>query len=152
MAMDDVKETLVLIKPNAVKRRLTGNIIRWFEQRGLCICAMKMLRIAPELAAKHYAEHIEKPFYGELVEYITSGPVVAMVVSGPEAVEVVRHIVGATNPLEAAPGSIRGKYATSICCNAVHASDSEASAKREIALFFEPDEIVNYGTELWEGE
>jgi nucleoside-diphosphate kinase len=134
--MTEVQQTLVLVKPDGVKRRLIGEVIRRIENKGYDIVDMKLMRIEEELAKEHYAEHTEKPFFGELVSFITSGPVVAMVVEGPDAVAGVRQIMGATNPLDAVPGSIRGDYATVITENIVHGSDSEASAEREIKLFF----------------
>ncbi len=141
-----MERTLVLLKPDAVQRRLVGRIISRFEDKGLKIVGLKMIRISRELAEKHYAEHREKPFYQELVSFITSAPVVAMVVEGPKAVEVVRRMMGKTNPLEAEPGTIRGDYGLSVTMNLIHGSDSLASAAREIALFFHEDEILNYQT------
>lgn len=141
-----MERTLVLLKPDAVQRRLVGRIISRFEDKGLKIVGLKMIRISRELAEKHYAEHREKPFYQELVSFITSAPVVAMVVEGPKAVEVVRKMMGKTNPLEAEPGTIRGDYGLSVTMNLIHGSDSPASAAREIALFFHEDEILSYQT------
>jgi len=141
-----MERTLVLLKPDAVQRRLVGRIISRLEEKGLRIVAMKMLRVSRELAEKHYAEHREKPFYPELVSFITSAPVVAMVVEGPKAVETVRRMMGKTNPLEAEPGSIRGDFGLSVTMNLIHGSDSQASAAREIALFFREDEILSYST------
>lgn len=141
-----MERTLVLLKPDAVQRRLVGRIISRFEDKGLKIVGLKMIRISRELAEKHYAEHREKPFYQELVSFITSAPVVAMVVEGPKAVEVVRRMMGKTNPMEAEPGTIRGDYGLSVTMNLIHGSDSLASAAREIALFFHEDEILNYQT------
>jgi len=134
--MSDVQQTLVLVKPDGVRRRLVGEVIRRIEAKGFDIVDMKLLRIDEELANEHYAEHVDKPFFSELVSFITSGPVVAMLVEGVEAVAGVRQLMGATNPLEAAPGSIRGDYATVITENLVHGSDSAASAEREVKLFF----------------
>ncbi|MGB9757098.1 MAG: nucleoside-diphosphate kinase [Candidatus Bipolaricaulaceae bacterium] len=141
-----MERTLVLLKPDAVQRRLVGRIISRFEEKGLKIVGLKMIRISRELAEKHYAEHREKPFYSELVSFITSAPVVAMVVEGPRAVEVVRKMMGKTNPLEAEPGTIRGDYGLSVTMNLIHGSDSPASAAREIALFFQEDELLHYQT------
>ena len=130
--------TLILVKPDAFARGLTGEIIARFERKGLRIVALKYMVLAEDTAQSHYAEHEGKPFFGELVEFITSGPLVAMVLEGYEAVVAARQVIGATNPLEAAPGSIRGDFALEIGQNMVHGSDSNESAKREAALFF-PD-------------
>lgn len=139
-----MERTLVLLKPDALQRRLVGQILARFEAKGLKIVGMKLLRVSPELAARHYAEHVGKPFYNELVSFITSAPVVALVVEGPRAVEVVRRLMGKTNALEAEPGTIRGDYGLSVGMNLVHGSDSPASASREIPLFFSPDELHDY--------
>jgi nucleoside-diphosphate kinase len=128
--------TLILVKPDAFARGLTGEIIARFERKGLKIVAMRHMRIDRELAERHYAEHSQRPFFGELVEFITSGPLVAMVLEGPDAVTAARQLIGATNPLEAAPGSIRGDYAIEMGANMVHGSDSPEAAERETALFF----------------
>ncbi len=132
------ERTLVLIKPDGVKRGLVGEIISRFERLGLRIVAMKLMRVDEELASRHYAEHREKPFYPELVSFITSGEVVAMVLEGESAVAAVRKVMGATNCLEAAPGTIRGDFGLGITQNLVHGSDGPESAAREISLFF-PD-------------
>lgn len=137
-------KTLVLIKPDGVYRGLIGEIISRFEKKGLKIVAMKMIRIDKELAKKHYQAHIEKPFYQDLEAFITSGPVIAMVLEGKEVVEVVRNMVGATNSRKAQPGTIRGDLANSFSRNLVHASDSQEAAAREIALFFNEAEIVDW--------
>ncbi|MDR3183594.1 MAG: nucleoside-diphosphate kinase [Planctomycetaceae bacterium] len=131
-----MEQTLILLKPDAVERQLVGAVLRRFENKGLRIKAMKLLSITPELAQQHYAEHLQKPFYPQLKEYITSGPVVAAVLEGPEVIAVVRRMVGVTNGLEAAAGTIRGDYSLSSQRNLVHASDSPEAAKREIPLFF----------------
>jgi nucleoside-diphosphate kinase len=130
--------TLVLIKPDAFERGLTGEVLARFERKGLRIAALRQLRIDDAFAGRHYAEHTEKPFFGELVEFITSGPLVAAVLEGPEAVAAARQVIGATNPLEAGTGSIRGDFAVEVTFNLVHGSDSDESAAREIALWF-PD-------------
>ena len=130
--------TLILVKPDAFKRNLTGEIIARFERKGLRIVALKHMQMDSDLASQHYAEHEGKPFFGELVEFITSGPLVAMVLEGHEAVVAARQVIGATNPLEATTGSIRGDYALEVGQNMVHGSDSNESAEREAALFF-PD-------------
>jgi nucleoside-diphosphate kinase len=128
--------TLILVKPDAFERGLTGEIIARFERKGLTIIAMKHMTVTRELADQHYAEHREKPFFGGLVEFITSGPLVAFVLEGYEAVTAARQVIGATNPLEASPGSIRGDLALEVQTNLVHGADSNDSAEREIALFF----------------
>jgi nucleoside-diphosphate kinase len=128
--------TLILVKPDAFQRRLTGEIIARFERKGLTIVAMKHMTVERDLAERHYAEHTDKPFFGDLVDFITSGPLVAFVLEGHEAVAAARQVIGATNPLEAAPGSIRGDYALEIQTNLVHGADSPESAEREIGLFF----------------
>ncbi len=128
--------TLILVKPDAFARGLTGEIIARFEHKGLRIIALRHMTLARDLAESHYAEHSERPFFGELVDFITSGPLVAMVLEGPEAVRAARQVIGATNPLEAAPGSIRGDLAIEMGANMVHGSDSPESAAREAALFF----------------
>src|SRR5512132_709953 len=130
--------TLILVKPDAFARGLTGEIIGRFEDKGLRIVALAHMHVTEELAKRHYAEHEGKVFFGELVEFITSGPLVAMILEGHEAVAAARQVIGATNPLEAAPGSIRGDYALEIGQNLVHGADSDASAAREAEIFF-PD-------------
>ena len=131
-----MQETLVLIKPDGVRRQLTGEILNRYERKGLVIKALKLIDVPRELAEEHYAEHKEKPFFGELVDFITSGPVVAFVLAGKDAVVNVRNLNGATNPLDATPCSIRGDYALTMDSNVVHASDSPESASREIGLWF----------------
>jgi nucleoside-diphosphate kinase len=128
--------TLILVKPDAFARGLTGEIIARFERKGLRIVALKYMNLTAGVAGQHYAEHEGKPFFGDLVEFITSGPLVAMVLEGHEAVAAARQVIGATNPLEASPGSIRGDFALEIGQNMVHGSDSNESAAREAALFF----------------
>jgi nucleoside-diphosphate kinase len=128
--------TLILVKPDAFARNLTGEIIARFERKGLRIVALKQMVVTEELAKQHYAEHDGKPFFGELVEFITSGPIVALVLEGPEAVKAARQVIGATNPLEATTGSIRGDFAVAVGQNMVHGSDAPESAAREAALFF----------------
>jgi nucleoside-diphosphate kinase len=128
--------TLILVKPDAFARGLTGEIVARFERKGLRIVALKYMTVDEELAVKHYAEHEGKPFFGELVGFITSGPIVAMVLEGYEAVAAARQVIGATNPLDASPGSIRGDYALEVGKNMVHGADSNESAEREAKLFF----------------
>jgi len=132
----NVQRTLILVKPDAFARGLTGEIIARFERKGLRIAALRSMCVERELAERHYAEHAERPFFGELVDFITSGPLVALVLEGHEAIAAARQVIGATNPLEAAPGSIRGDFALQTGENMVHGSDSPASAERETALFF----------------
>jgi nucleoside-diphosphate kinase len=129
--------TLILVKPDAFERGLTGEIVARFERKGLKIAAMKHMTVQRDQAEEHYAEHKEKPFFGDLVEFITGGPLVAMVLEGHEAVKAARQVIGATNPIEAAPGSIRGDYGLEVQTNLVHGSDSPESAAREIGIFFD---------------
>jgi nucleoside-diphosphate kinase len=131
-----MERTLILVKPDAFARGLTGEIIARFERKGLEIVAMRHMTVTAELAQQHYAEHAERPFFSELVEFITSGPIVAMVLEGTNAVRAARQVIGATDPLEAATGSIRGDFAVAVGQNMVHGSDSPESATRESALFF----------------
>ena len=128
--------TLILVKPDAFARNLTGEIIARFERKGLRIAALKHMTMDTELAEQHYAEHDGKPFFGELVEFITGSPLVALVLEGTEAVPAARQMIGATNPIDAAPGSIRGDFALEVTFNMVHGSDSDESAAREIAIWF----------------
>src|SRR3954447_17524473 len=128
--------TLILVKPDAFARGLTGEIIARFERKGLTIVALKHMTVTEDLAKQHYAEHAERPFFGELVEFITSGPLVAMVLEGIDAITAARQVIGATNPLEATTGSIRGDFAIETARNMVHGSDAPGSAAREAALFF----------------
>src|SRR5829696_8229034 len=128
--------TLILVKPDAFERRLTGEILTRFERKGLTIAAMKHMTVDRELAERHYAEHSQRPFFGELVDFIPGGQVVALVLEGHEAVAAARQVIGATNPIEAAPGSIRGTFGLEVQTNLVHGSDSPESAQRETALFF----------------
>ena len=139
-----MQRSLVLLKPDCVQRRLMGQVISRFEAKGLNIIAMKMLQVTPELSQQHYAEHVDKPFYKSLESFITSAPVVAIAVEGLEAITVVRDMLGATNGLKAAAGTIRGDYSSSRQMNLVHASDSEESAKRELDLYFSADDFCEY--------
>ena len=138
-----MERTFVMIKPDGVQRNLVGEIISRLEKKGLKIVGLKMLKISLNLAEQHYEEHKEKPFFPKLVEFITSDPVVAMVVEGNKAVSTVREMMGATNPLEAIPGTIRATYGMYTERNVIHGSDSLASAQKEINLFFRPEEILN---------
>jgi len=144
MAEGNVERTLVLVKPDGVRRGLVGEVIARYERKGLKIVAMKMLRVTPELANRHYAEHQGKPFYTSLVQHITSGPVVAFALEGRSAISVVRLLNGATNPQTAAPGTVRGDLALGITPNIVHASDSAESSARELALYFTSDDYLAY--------
>ena len=139
-----MERTLVLLKPDCVQRRLMGQMISRFENKGVNIVAMKMMRISPDLAKKHYAEHVDKPFYPGLEAYVTGGPILAMIVEGLEAIRVVRQTLGATSGLNAAAGTIRGDYSSSQQMNLVHGSDGPEAAKREIGLYFAADEICPY--------
>jgi nucleoside-diphosphate kinase len=136
------EQTLVLIKPDAMQRRLAGEILARFERRGLSVRAGKLLKVGRDLAERHYDEHREKPFFGELVEFITSSPTLALVLEGEGAIGVVRTTMGATNPVDSAPGTIRGDLALSMPDNLVHGSDSAESSEREIALWFTDDELA----------
>lgn len=136
-----MERSLVLLKPDCVQRRLAGRIISRFEDKGLNLIAMKMMRVTPELSKKHYAEHVQKPFYPALEAFITGGPIVAMIVEGLEVIRVVREMLGATSGLKAASGTIRGDFSSSRQMNLVHASDGPEAATREIALYFKPEEI-----------
>jgi nucleoside-diphosphate kinase len=138
------ERTLVLVKPDGVQRRLVGELISRFERRGLHLVALKLLRMDRALAERHYAEHVGKPFFAGLVDFITSAPVVAMVWAGDDAVAQVRSMMGATNPSAAAPGSIRGDLAVTIGNNVVHGSDSPGRGAEEVALFFQPDELIEW--------
>ncbi len=139
-----MERTLVLLKPDAIQRNLVGHIITRLEGKGLKIVAMKLMDVTRELASNHYSEHIDKPFYEALVQFITSGPIVALVLEGNEAVKIVRTLMGLTNPVEAAPGTIRGDLAMSIGSNLIHGSDSINSSTKEIRLFFTAEDILEY--------
>ena len=136
-----MERTLILLKPDCVQRRLMGRVLARFEDKGLNIVAMKMMRVTPELAKQHYAEHVQKGWYPTLEAFITGGPIVAAVVEGLEAIRVVREMLGATSGLKAAPGTIRGDYSSSRQMNLVHGSDGPEAAAREIALYFRDNEI-----------
>ena len=131
-----MERTLILVKPDAFARGLTGEVIARFERKGLRIVALKHMQVERSLAEEHYAEHSEKPFFGDLVDFITGGPLVALVLEGYSAIVAARQVIGATNPLEASPGSIRGDYALEVQTNLVHGSDGPESSAREIGLFF----------------
>jgi len=139
-----MERSLILLKPDCVQRRLIGNIIARFEAKAINIVGLKLIQVTPELSKQHYAEHVEKPFYPGLEEFITGAPVVAMVLEGLEVIRVVREMLGATNGLQAAPGTIRGDFSSSRQMNLVHASDGADSATREIALYFNDNELCGY--------
>ena len=139
-----MEKTFAMIKPDAVQRGLVGEIIRRYEQKGLRIAGMKVMMVTEELAMKHYAEHVNKPFFPGLKDYITSGPVVALVLEGKNAVAEVRKINGSTNPLDAACGTIRGDFAQEVGRNVVHGSDSFESAANEISIYFAPEEVLDF--------
>jgi len=143
-----METSLVLLKPDCVQRRLIGEIIGRFERKGLNVVGMRMLQVSPALSREHYAEHVSKPFYPNLEEFITSAPIVALAVEGLEAIRVIREMLGATNGLKAAPGTIRGDYSSSRQMNLVHASDSTESAARELALYFPGEQICRYSPTL----
>lgn len=153
--MGDLQRTFVAVKPDGVQRGLVGEIITRFERRGLKLVGMKLLQVTNELAEKHYGEHKGKPFYPGLVQFITSGPVVAMVWEGKDAVSLARNVIGATNPAQAAPGSIRGDLAVEIGRNVVHGSDSPENGEREVSIFFNDSELVkgwHRNTDQWVSE
>jgi nucleoside-diphosphate kinase len=139
-----MERTLVLLKPDCVQRRMMGRVISRFEDKGFNIIAMKLMQVTPELARRHYAEHVKKDWYPQLEAFITASPVVAMIIEGPEAIRVVREMVGATHGLKAAPGTIRGDFGTSQQMNLVHAADGAEAARREIEIFFTAEEIHSY--------
>ncbi len=139
-----MERTLVLLKPDCVQRRLMGRVISRFEEKGLNVIAMKMMQVTSDLAKKHYAEHVEKPFYPGLEAFITGGPILAMVIEGLEVIRVVRDMLGATNGLQASAGTIRGDFSSSRQMNLLHASDSSESACREMDLYFSAEEICDY--------
>ena len=139
-----MERTLILFKPDCVQRRLVGRILGRFEDKGLNVVAMKLMRVTPELSKKHYAEHVSKPFYPTLEKFITGGPIVAAVLEGLEVIRVVREMLGPTSGLKAPGGTIRGDFSSSRQMNLIHASDGPDAAKREIELYFTPAEIVSY--------
>jgi nucleoside-diphosphate kinase len=142
------ERTLVLVKPDGVQRLLTGRILARYEERGLKLVGLKLVRVDRDLAERHYAVHREKPFFGGLVEFITSGPLVALALEGPNAIAIVRALNGATRPHEAAPGTIRGDFAVETAQNIVHASDSAETAVAELDLWFTADELHEYSREI----
>ena len=143
-----MERTLIIIKPDGVQRGLIGEVLARFERRGLKLVGMKLMTIPRELAERHYSVHQGKPFYAGLVEYITSGPVVVGVLEGPRAISVTRSTVGATNPAEAAPGTIRGDFGLEIGFNMIHASDAPDTAVHEVALFFQEHELASYSRDI----
>ncbi|MAP37252.1 MAG: nucleoside-diphosphate kinase [Chloroflexi bacterium] len=143
-----MEKTLVLVKPDGVQRGLIGTVIGRIESKGLKIAGLKLIHVSGELAKEHYGEHVGRPFFGDLVSFITSSPVVALAVEGDNAVSVVRTLMGGTNPQEADPGTIRGDFGMTIGMNLVHGSDSAESAERELNLFFDKNEILDYVREI----
>lgn len=145
------ERTLVLVKPDAIQRGLTGEVLSRLEMRGLKLVGLKLVHMPREMAERHYAAHTGKPFFAGLVEFITSGPLLAVALEGPKAIQTVRNMMGATDPAEAAPGTIRGDLAVDIGRNLVHGSDSAISAEQELAIFFDADELVSYdrATDPW---
>jgi nucleoside-diphosphate kinase len=139
-----MERTLVLLKPDAVQRRVCGELISRFERKGLRLAGLKLLQVSQGLAEKHYEVHKERPFYGSLISFLTSGPTIALVLEGREAVAAARSLIGATDGVKAAPGSIRGDFAISVQNNLVHGSDSPENAAKEIALWFRPEELVSF--------
>ena len=146
-----MERTLIIVKPDGVQRGLVGQVLGRFEARGLRFAGLKLMRISRELAERHYAEHVGKPFYEGLVSYITTSPVVVGALEGPGAIAITRAMMGATNPANAAPGTIRGDFALTVSYNIIHGSDSPESAQREVALFFNADELQAYerATDRW---
>jgi len=143
-----LEKTLVLVKPDGVQRGLVGKIISRLETKGFRLVALKLMNVSRKLAEEHYGEHVDKPFFGDLVRFITSSPIVAMAIEGENAIQVVRTTMGLTNPQEAAPGTIRGDFGLTIGMNLIHGSDSGESAARELDLFFEPSEILEYSKDI----
>ena len=143
-----MEKTLVLVKPDGVQRGLIGKIISRLENKGFRLVALKIMNVSRKLAEEHYGEHVDKPFFGDLVRFITSSPIVAMAIEGENAVQVVRTSMGLTNPQEAAPGTIRGDFGLTIGMNLIHGSDSGESAARELDLFFQPSEILEYSKDI----
>ncbi|HET7629262.1 MAG TPA: nucleoside-diphosphate kinase [Bacillales bacterium] len=139
-----MEQTFLMVKPDGVQRNLIGEIVGRFEKKGFQLVGAKLMTISKELAEQHYAEHKERPFFGDLVDFITSSPVFAMVWEGENVIATARNMMGATNPSESAPGTIRGDYAVQVSQNIIHGSDSPASAEREIGLFFNKDELLSY--------
>ena len=146
--MAELQRTLLLVKPDGVQRQLVGRVLARFEDRGLKLVGLKMVQVDRELAERHYAVHREKPFFRGLVDFITSGPLVAAALEGPNAIAIVRAMNGATRPHEAEPGSIRGDFAVETAQNLVHASDSPETAETELALWFRPEELLDYSREI----
>ncbi|WP_025026762.1 nucleoside-diphosphate kinase [Caldalkalibacillus mannanilyticus] len=143
-----MEKTFLMVKPDGVQRNLVGEIVQRFERKGFKLVGAKLMTISQELAEQHYAEHKERPFFGELVSFITSGPVFAMVWQGENVIKTAREMMGKTNPSEAAPGTIRGDFAAQVSMNIIHGSDGNESAEREINLFFNAEELVEYSREI----
>lgn len=143
-----MERTFLMVKPDGVQRNLIGEIVSRFERKGFQLVGAKLMNVSRELAEKHYAEHKERPFFGELVDFITSGPVFAMVWEGENVIAVARQMMGATNPKDAAPGTIRGDFGITVGKNVIHGSDSPESAEREISLFFKEEELLSYSKSI----
>lgn len=143
-----MEKTFLMVKPDGVQRELIGDITSRFEKKGFQLVGAKLMTISKELAEEHYGEHKERPFFGELVDFITSGPVFAMVWQGENVIATARHMMGATNPSEATPGTVRGDFGVTVGKNIIHGSDSPESAKREIGLFFNENELVEYSKQI----
>lgn len=139
-----MEKTFIMVKPDGVQRNVIGEVVKRFEQKGFKLVGAKLMQVSQELAETHYGEHKERPFFGELVDFITSGPVFAMVWEGENVISTARTMIGATNPQEANPGSIRGDFGVTVGKNIIHGSDSKESAEREINLFFKEDELIAY--------
>lgn len=146
--LSKMEKTFLMVKPDGVQRNLTGEIVQRFEKKGYQLVGAKLMQIPQEVAEQHYGEHKERPFFGELISFITSGPVFAMVWQGDNVIKVAREMMGKTNPVDAAPGTIRGDYAVQMGMNIIHGSDSVESAEREINLFFNQNELVEYTREI----
>ncbi|GAA0360620.1 nucleoside-diphosphate kinase [Bacillus horti] len=143
-----MEKTFLMVKPDGVQRNLIGEIVQRFEKKGYQLVGAKLMHISKELAEEHYGEHKERPFFGELVSFITSGPVFAMVWQGDNVIKVAREMMGKTNPVDAAPGTIRGDYSVQVGMNIIHGSDSPESAEREVNLFFNESELVSYAKDI----
>lgn len=143
-----MEKTFLMVKPDGVQRSITGEIVQRFEKKGYHLVGAKLMMIPQEVAEQHYAEHKERPFFGELISFITSGPVFAMVWQGDNVIKVAREMMGKTNPTEAAPGTIRGDFAVQMGMNIIHGSDSVESAEREIGLFFNQNELIEYARDI----
>ena len=143
-----MEKTLILLKPDSIQRGLSGEIISRFENKGFKIIAMKLMKVSKDLAETHYSEHKDKPFFADLVSFITSSPIIAMVIETQNAITIARNMMGSTNPIDALQGTIRGDFGISVESNIIHGSDSQTSAKREISLFFNENELIEYSKSI----